>query len=251
MSKKRTAEDSAKNAEKPNNGAAKKNEKPKKSDAAESVVTPEKTVPDAPAKDAPAKEAAAKATSAKETSAKAAAAAAAVGEETPPPAAADSASAADKPVEEKLREFEEKYLRAEAENQNIRRRAEKSIFEAHQLALKSFVPALGDVYDCLEKSLETEADAGGKKMREGVALTLRKLKGVMDAHHILPIRPDIGAAFDPALHMALGMLAQTDAAPAGTVAVVVQPGYMISGRVIRAADVMVGQAPPEKTEKAE
>lgn len=145
-----------------------------------------------------------------------------------------------------LDEHNDNYLRLAAELENVRRRSEKKIAEAHQFALSDFALAVGEVRDCLETALESAAEQHDK-MHEGVSLTLRKLVAAMDARHILPIKPDIGVAFDPAIHMAIGQQTATAQAAAGAVAAVVQCGYMLNGRVIRAANVIVAaDAPAEK-----
>ena len=136
-------------------------------------------------------------------------------------------------------EYKDNYFRAVAELENIRRRAEKQIADAHRFALTRFAVAVSDVRDCLESALDNVGD--GEKMAEGVDLTLRKLVAAMDDHHILPIRPDIGVTFDPQMHMAIGMCPPSAESPNGTVAVVVQAGYMLNGRVLRAANVMVSR----------
>lgn len=136
--------------------------------------------------------------------------------------------------------FEHSFLRASSELENLRRRVEKRISEAHKFALSDFAIAMGEVRDCLEAAVDADGDA--KKIQEGLALTLRKLTTAMDVRHILPIRPDVGVDFDPAMHNAIGTAPATPAAPENTVAVVVQSGYMLNGRVLRAANVMVSRA---------
>ena len=136
-------------------------------------------------------------------------------------------------------QFDHSFLKAVADMENIRRRNEKSISDAYKFALSDFVPAIGEVRDCLETAINNADDI--EKLHEGVSLTLRKLVSAMDARHILPIRPDIGAMFDPAMHMAIGMLPATATAPEKTVAAVIQVGYMLNGRIIRPANVMVSK----------
>jgi len=156
-------------------------------------------------------------------------------------------------------QFDHSFLKALAAMENLRRRSEKQVSDAHKFALADFIPAIGDVRDCLETAINNNAD-DVEKLREGVALTLRKLVNAMDSRHILPIRPDVGAQFDPTIHMAIGMLPPTAQAPEKTVAAVVQAGYMLNGRIIRPANVMVSKqaenadaqpAAPEKTKKTE
>lgn len=145
-------------------------------------------------------------------------------------------------------------LRRAAELDNLHRRAERKVAEAHQFALSDFALAVGEVRDLLETALRQSPEAGTEgALREGVGLTLRKLVAVMEARHIFPIAPDVGAAFDSTLHEAIGLAPATAQAPADTVAMVVSVGYMLNGRVIRAAHVMVasGEAAPEAPEAAD
>ena len=130
------------------------------------------------------------------------------------------------------------YLRAEAEKNNIRRRAEEQVMQTRKFALEGFARGICDVCDCLEAALL--ADGDGQKMHEGVTLTLRKLAAVMEANGIRSVRPDAGASFDPALHQAIGV-DSSGQQPANTVVAVAQCGYTINGRVVRAARVMVSK----------
>ena len=148
-----------------------------------------------------------------------------------------------------LAEQQENYLRAAAELENLRRRSEKKLAEVQQFMLASFALDVGEVRDCLEAALETaqpEKMEQAEKMHEGVTLTLRKLVSAMDKRHILPIKPDLGASFDPTVHMAIGQLPASADTPADSIAAVVQNGYMLNGRVIRAASVMVAAVAPEQ-----
>ena len=135
--------------------------------------------------------------------------------------------------------------RAVADMENMRRRAEKQVADAHKFALSGFVPALANVRDNLQKALatgETTNADSAKTLREGIELTFRNLESTMERFHIVPINPDVGAQFDPNLHNAIAHSPPTPAAAPNTVAQVVQVGYMLNGRVIRAADVLVAAA---------
>lgn len=130
------------------------------------------------------------------------------------------------------------YLRAAADKENTIKRAEAEIKKARDFALNRFSRGICEVRDCLEAALS------GGKSNEGVALTLKKLTAVMEDNGVRPVRPDVGAPFDPDLHMAVGVDSGGKHA-ANTVAAVVQCGYTLNGRVVRAAGVVVGQ-PAEK-----
>lgn len=138
------------------------------------------------------------------------------------------------------------YIRAVAEKVNTSKRAEIEIKKAHDFALARFAPGICEVRDCVESALSESEKAGeNDKAREGISLTLRKLSAVMEANGILPVRPDIGASFDPALHEAVG-IDSTATHAANTVAAVVQCGYTLNGRVVRAAGIMVSK-PAQKS----
>lgn len=143
-------------------------------------------------------------------------------------------------LRKKTEDYHDLYLRAAAELENLRRRSEKQISEAHQFALSSFTLSIGEVRDCLETALQHDNDRD--KMHEGLTLTLRKLVTAMEQHHITPVRPDVGAGFDPTIHSAIGTAPATNEAPPDTVNVVVQSGYMINGRIVRPASVIVSKA---------
>ncbi|MBE8158266.1 MAG: nucleotide exchange factor GrpE [Betaproteobacteria bacterium] len=157
------------------------------------------------------------------------------------PAAEKTAAPADPLAAYDAAALRDLYLRAAAEKENTLKRAEAEIKKARDFALNHFSRGICEVRDCLESAM-----SGGEKTGEGVALTLKKLTVVMEANGIRPVRPDIGAPFDPELHMAIGFDSGGEHA-ANTIAAVVQCGYTLNGRVVRAAGVMVGK-PADKPE---
>ena len=171
-------------------------------------------------------------------------------------AAAEEAAETDTPTEtddspekwkREAEEARDKYLRLAAELENVARRSEKLLSETRKFVLTDFAGAICEVRDCLEIALESGDNE--KKMKEGVSLTLRKLVTTMDERHILPLRPDIGAPFDPNLHQAIGVAPVAADTPPDTVATLVQCGYMLNGRVIRAAKVIVTKVGEPESEK--
>ncbi|MDM5146981.1 nucleotide exchange factor GrpE [Candidatus Persebacteraceae bacterium Df01] len=142
---------------------------------------------------------------------------------------------------EELAELRDLYLRSVAETENQRRRAEEKIANARKFAISVFATSICDVCDCLESASTAKEDG----MREGLELTLRKLTAAMDTNGIRPIRPDEGASFDPNLHQSVGFSQNSDLPPQ-TVATVVQTGYTLNGRVVRAATILLNK-PPEDT----
>jgi molecular chaperone GrpE len=146
-------------------------------------------------------------------------------------------------AEERARSHREQYLRAVAELDNVRKRAQRDIEAANRYGLEKFAAELLPVRDSLELAVQSadsrEADA--RSLKQGQQATLQLLAKALERLGITPIDP-VGEPFDPTRHEA--MLAQ-DAAGAkpNTVLQVVQPGYELNGRVIRPARVIVAKAP--------
>lgn len=142
----------------------------------------------------------------------------------------------------KADEHWEQLLRLRAEMDNIGKRHTRELENAHKFALERFVNELLGVRDSLElghnAALEPTADVD--KLREGTELTLKMLSGVMDKFGVEQIDPQ-GEAFDPEFHQAMSMQPRDDVPP-NTVVAVVQKGYLLNGRLVRPAMVMVSQA---------
>lgn len=130
-------------------------------------------------------------------------------------------------------------LRANAEMQNVRRRAEQDVEKAHKFALERFAGELLAVVDNLERALTAIAEEDTTQ-REGVELTLKSLLATLEKHGVNLINPQ-GETFNPEHHQAITMLDIPGAAP-NTVAEVMQKGYSINGRLLRPAMVVVAKA---------
>lgn len=132
-------------------------------------------------------------------------------------------------------------LRAQAEIQNVRRRAERDVEHAHKFALEKFAADLLGVADSLERGLSTldPADEALKPAREGLELTLKVLLDTFSRYNLEQISPQ-GAAFNPEQHEAMTMVPAPDAAP-NTVIEVLEKGYVLNGRLIRPARVVVSK----------
>jgi len=133
------------------------------------------------------------------------------------------------------------YMRAVAETENTRRRAQEDIAKAHKYAIEAFAEALVPVADSLEKALEVQ-NATPEAMREGVELTLRQLRAAFEKGRLLEVNP-AGQKFDPHLHQAISMVpaeASGGIAPNHVVSVL-QKGWRIADRVLRPALVTVAQ----------
>lgn len=142
----------------------------------------------------------------------------------------------------KANENYELYLRAVAEAENTRRRAQEDVAKAHKYGIESFAEALLPVVDSLEKALEAP-NASPEAMREGVELTLRQLKSAFEKGRLAEIDP-LGQKFDPHNHQAISMVPAQAAGgvPANHVVTVLQKGWRIADRVLRPALVTVASA---------
>lgn len=144
-----------------------------------------------------------------------------------------------------VQEFQEQMLRSQAEMQNVRRRAEIDVEKAHKFALEKFVKELLPVADSLEKAVEStegHEDSGElvASIREGVEMTLNLFMSSLKKFNVEQLNP-AGEPFDPQQHEAMSMVPAPDAEPNSVVAVV-QKGYLLNGRVVRPAMVMVAKA---------
>ena len=139
----------------------------------------------------------------------------------------------------KANENYELYLRAVAEAENTRRRAQEDVAKAHKYGIESFAEALLPVIDSLEKALEAR-NSTPEAMREGVELTLRQLRSAFDKGRLAEINP-VGQKFDPHNHQAISMVPAEAAGgvPANHVVSVLQKGWRIADRVLRPALVTV------------
>ncbi|MDF1643915.1 MAG: nucleotide exchange factor GrpE [Pseudomonadales bacterium] len=144
-------------------------------------------------------------------------------------------------LEEELASAKDQNLRTQAEMQNIRRRAQADVEKAHKFALEKFSTELLPVIDNLERALETipPDDASTKPIEEGISLTLKSFLDVIAKFNMTVIDP-AGEPFDPQMHQAMSMIENKEVEP-NTVLQVVQKGYSLNGRVIRAAMVMVSK----------
>lgn len=135
----------------------------------------------------------------------------------------------------------DQFLRTRAELDNLKRRHARELENAHKFALDSFVRELLQVRDSLElgRDAALDDDADVVKLREGTELTLKLLTDVMNKFGVERIDP-AGEPFDPDFHQAMSMLPSPDAPP-NTVVQVIQKGYLLNGRLVRPALVMVSK----------
>ncbi|SFN20680.1 nucleotide exchange factor GrpE [Marinobacter pelagius] len=144
-----------------------------------------------------------------------------------------------------VQELKDQMLRTQAEMQNVRRRSEIDVEKAHKFALEKFVKELLPVADSLEKAVEsTEGQENSGELvasiREGVEMTLELFMKSLAKFNVEQLNP-VGEPFDPQQHEAMSMVPAPDAEP-NSVVNVVQKGYLLNGRVVRPAMVIVAKA---------
>ena len=142
-------------------------------------------------------------------------------------------------LQAKNAELADQYLRAKADAENARRRAEDEITKARKFAVESFAESLLPVADSLEAGLAI-TDATAAQINEGAQATLRQLLAALERNKVIAINPQAGAKFDPHHHQAISVVPAEQ--EANTVVTVLQKGYLIADRVLRPALVTVAAA---------
>jgi molecular chaperone GrpE len=147
-------------------------------------------------------------------------------------------------------DYKDRLLRSLAEMENLRKRTERQVADARDYGVAAFARDILAVADNMERALgaldadlREKADAGTKALLDGVELTERELLKVLEKHGVKKFDP-LGEKFDPNLHQAMYQVPDPSR-PAGTVAQVVQPGYMIGDRMLRPALVGVAVGGPK------
>ncbi|WP_163650487.1 nucleotide exchange factor GrpE [Modicisalibacter sp. 'Wilcox'] len=143
-------------------------------------------------------------------------------------------------LEQALSDARDQAMRAAAEAQNVRRRAEQDVEKARKFALEKFVKELLPVVDSLEKALESMGEDASEAHREGVSMTLKLQLDVLAKFGVESVEPQ-GEPFDPQYHEAMAMVPNAEVEP-NTVIDVMQKGYLLNGRLVRPAMVVVSQA---------
>jgi molecular chaperone GrpE len=169
-----------------------------------------------------------------------------------PAEAAPEAAEQAAPSAEEFQELKDRLLRTLAEMENLRRRTQREVGEARKFAVAGFARDLLEVPDNLARALAAvpaEARQQSEFMKNlvlGVEMTERSLLNTFEKHQIRPVNPQKGDRFDHNLHQAMFEV-PTDAQPPGTVAEVIQGGYVIADRLLRPALVGVAKAPQGAT----
>lgn len=163
--------------------------------------------------------------------------------QTPEGAAAESGEGTLAEVQAKADENWNRYLRAAAELENVRKRAARDVEHAHKFALENFGRELLAVVDSLEMGLAAADNADAEALREGSEATCKLLKTTLERFGISEVDPE-GEPFDPEMHEAMSMMPAPNIEP-GSVAKVVQKGYALNGRLLRPARVIVAAEAPQ------
>ena len=141
-------------------------------------------------------------------------------------------------AELKAEEHHDAWLRAKAETENVRRRAQDDIAKASKFAVERFAGELLAVKDSLEAALAVDAPSV-ESMKSGTELTLKQLVAAFEKSNLTEINP-LGEKFDPHFHQAISMVEAEQ--EANTVVSVLQKGYLLAERVLRPALVVVAKA---------
>lgn len=167
-------------------------------------------------------------------------------EEHPPELEAPTIPALEEEIAQlmaKINDQAESVLRAQAEMQNVRRRAERDVENAHKFALDKFSADLLPIVDSLERALDAADQLDNeavKAMRDGVELTLKMFVDTLAKHGVQQLNP-VGQPFNPEFHQAMSMVPNAELAP-NSVLAVMQRGYTLNGRLVRPAMVVVSKA---------
>ena len=160
------------------------------------------------------------------------------GEATPTPALNELEQQLSE-TEAKLAEMHDAFMRAKAEGENIRRRAQEDVSKAHKFAVESFAEAMLPVRDSLEMALKVETPSI-ESLKEGVEMTLKQMTAAFEKNRLVEVMPAVGDKLDPMKHQAVAVVPAEQ--EANTVVNVLQKGYMIADRLLRPAIVTAAQA---------
>ena len=146
----------------------------------------------------------------------------------------------------------DKFLRAKAETENIRRRAETDLANAHKFSIERFALEMLAVKDSLERARAVEIQADGvpiERLHEGLDLTLKLMDNIFGKFALTVVDPQKGDKFDPERHMAMSLLESVELPPNHIIAAV-QKGYSLHNRLLRPAVVIVAKAPVKSADNA-
>jgi len=140
--------------------------------------------------------------------------------------------------------FKDAFLRAKAEQDNIRRRSEKEVANGRKFAVESFAKEMTSVYDSLKLAcaveLADDADDAVKSIHEGVQITLKQLQSAFEKNSLNEVNPEVGTKLDPNVHQAMTMIESAEV-ESGCIINVIQAGFELHGRLLRPAMVVVAK----------
>jgi molecular chaperone GrpE len=143
---------------------------------------------------------------------------------------------------EELEDMKDGFLRAKAEMENIRRRSQNEIVSVRKFAIEGFAQELLNVRDSMDQAsmveLREEESEAVVKMKEGLELTVKQLDSVLIKFGVSEVEADIGVKFDPELHQAISMVESAEV-DSNHIIAVMQKGFMLKGRLLRPAMVVV------------
>ena len=143
-----------------------------------------------------------------------------------------------------IAKLKDAFLRAKAEEDNVRRRAEKDIANGRKFAVEGFAKEIVSVYDSLKLAaaveLQEDADDAVKSIHEGVSITLKQLNSAFAKFALVEISPTAGDKLDPNLHQAMTMV-ESDEVESGCILNVIQAGFQLHDRLLRPAMVVVAK----------
>lgn len=144
-------------------------------------------------------------------------------------------------AEEKVNQHWERLLRQQAEMDNLQRRVERDVANAHKYALEKFVLELLPIVDSLERAVTTHSneEGGAGSLLDGVNLTLKMFYAALEKFGVQQVDP-LAQPFNPELHQAVSIQVDCDAKP-GSVISVLQKGYLLNSRLVRPALVIVAK----------
>lgn len=152
---------------------------------------------------------------------------------------------------EQVASYKEQALRAEAEMQNLRKRVARDVENAHKYGTERLLQSLLPTVDSLEKSVESavQATETNEGVVEGIKICLKMLLEVLTKENVQQLEPE-GEPFDPQFHEAISVVEKAEMEP-NSVAMVIQKGYLLNGRLVRPAMVIVSKAVQTKGDAAE
>lgn len=143
-----------------------------------------------------------------------------------------------------IAKLKDAFLRSKAEEENIRRRAEKDVANGRKFAVEGFAKEMVNVFDSLKLASATDiaedADDAVKSIHEGVGITLKQLQSAFAKFSLVEISPEVGDKLDPNLHQAMTLVESPDVA-SGCVLNVIQAGFQLHDRLLRPAMVVVAK----------